>query len=66
MVNLKELECPRECPKRSTECHWEGKCERHKRYREETERRRRERFLNNTVSESLSRNINRKEGRFTK
>lgn len=62
MVNLKDLECPRDCPGRSKTCHAE--CKRHEKYRAVMERRRQERYMNNTVSAALAKNINKAESRF--
>ena len=64
MVNLKELECPKECPKRDAWCH--SLCKQHELYRAEMERRRQARMRENAISYALSRCISKREGRFLK
>ena len=63
MSRLEELNCPRDCPRRSAVCH--SACKQHDEYRAEAERLRRLRQQDNlTYHYQLSKKIHSKENRF--
>lgn len=63
MPTLKELECPKDCPRRNAWCH--SGCKQHDEYRAEAERLRQLRHEESmTFHYQLSKRLNAKENRF--